>query len=70
MKKYTRNIRFLVAATVTVAALYACANRGQGPQGGPKDETPPSVVKSFPNNKSLNVNKGKVEIIFDENVNK
>ncbi|HNX88801.1 MAG TPA: Ig-like domain-containing domain, partial [Paludibacteraceae bacterium] len=69
MKKYTRNIRFLVAATVTVAALYACANRGQGPQGGPKDETPPSVVKSFPNNKSLNVTKGKVEIIFDENVN-
>ena len=69
MKKYTRNIRFLVAATVTVAALNACANRGQGPQGGPKDETPPSVVKSFPNNKSLNVTKGKVEIIFDENVN-
>lgn len=54
---------------IAVVTLHACANRGLGPEGGPKDETPPSVLKSMPANKALNINKGKVEITFDENIN-
>lgn len=49
--------------------LYACANRGQGPQGGPKDEVPPKMLKSTPPDKSVNITKQRVEIEFDENVN-
>lgn len=48
------------------ATMVACANRGVGPQGGPKDETPPVVVKETPANGSLNVQDKRVEIVFDE----
>ena len=34
--------------------------------GGPKDETPPKVVKSTPPNYSTNINSKKVKIEFDE----
>jgi len=46
--------------------VYACANKAQGPTGGPKDKTPPSVLKSFPANGSLNYKKKLVEIDFDK----
>lgn len=46
--------------------LFSCANRGVGPQGGPKDETPPVVIKSTPNNNSVNIKTKKIEIDFDE----
>ncbi len=49
--------------------LYACANRGQGPQGGPKDEVPPKVLRSTPEDKSVNVSPKRIQIDFDENVN-
>lgn len=53
---------FVLAAMVAMA----CANRGQGPQGGPKDETPPKVVKTLPENGSTKQISPKIEIIFDE----
>ena len=62
-------LKYLFFAVIIVFGFYACANRAQGPEGGPKDVTPPSVIKSFPTNKAVNVNREKVEIIFDENVN-
>ncbi len=46
--------------------VYACANRGQGPTGGIKDITPPRVLKSFPQNESLNFKKKQITIEFDE----
>ena len=46
--------------------LSACANMGQGPQGGPKDTIPPMVVKEQPVNGSLNIATKKVEITFNE----
>ena len=46
--------------------LSACANMGQGPQGGPKDTIPPMVVKELPMNGSLNVTDKKLEITFNE----
>lgn len=44
----------------------ACANRGGGPQGGPRDTIPPAVVKEQPLSGTLNFQGKKVEIHFDE----
>lgn len=44
----------------------ACANRGGGPQGGPRDTIPPAVVKESPLSGTLNFQGKKVEIHFDE----
>ena len=61
-----KNIAAIIIVAVT---LYACANRGQGPQGGAKDEVPPKVMKTSPQIKSVNVKVNRIEIEFDENVN-
>ena len=46
--------------------VYACANKAQGPTGGAKDTTPPRVLKSFPENGSLNFSKKQIQVDFDE----
>lgn len=51
-----------------VAAIQGCANRGAGPQGGPKDETPPKVVKQNPAQGSTNFQKKNIVVEFDENI--
>lgn len=61
----TKNI---IVALLLIVLLYGCANRGQGPQGGPKDEVPPRVVSSSPADKSINYTRNKIEINFDENI--
>ena len=53
---------------IVILLVWACANRGQGPTGGPKDTTPPKVMKSNPLNGSLNCRKKQIEIVFDEMV--
>ena len=45
--------------------MNGCANTGS-PSGGPKDETPPRLIKSIPAMYELNYKKDKVEIFFDE----
>jgi hypothetical protein len=45
--------------------LTACASTGT-PTGGPKDETPPKLLKTIPLENQLNYNKKRVEITFDE----
>ena len=45
----------------------ACASIGR-PEGGPRDEVPPVFVRSNPTPGALNVERGKVDIIFDENI--
>ena len=55
--------------TVAVALLMAaCASIGS-PEGGPRDYTPPQVVKTSPVANALNFKGNKVEITFDEIVN-
>lgn len=44
----------------------ACANRGIGPQGGPKDEIPPKVLLEDPANGSLGIKPKIINIAFDE----
>lgn len=48
--------------------VHSCANKAQGPTGGPKDEIPPTVIKSNPRNGALNFKKKDIQIYFDENV--
>ena len=56
------NIPFLLLLTF----LSSCANRGIGPQGGPKDTVPPRMVKEQPLNQSVNFHGKKIEITFNE----
>lgn len=44
-----------------------CANRGN-PEGGPKDETPPVIIKTEPENYSTNFEGKEIKIYFDEYV--
>ena len=50
------------------ALLVACASIGS-PEGGPRDYTPPQVVKTSPEPGTVNFKGNKVEIVFDEIVN-
>ena len=46
--------------------LASCANRGIGPQGGPKDSIPPVPVRSVPEMGATNFNGKRIEVTFDE----
>lgn len=48
--------------------LWGCANQTT-PTGGPKDETPPKLLRSSPANKERNFNGKNIELVFDEAVN-
>jgi hypothetical protein len=61
LKKY----QFIFAA-ISVLFLYrGCAKIGS-PMGGPKDETPPRVIRSIPDNYSIQFDEKRIEIEFDE----
>lgn len=49
------------------ALLTACASIGR-PQGGPRDTEPPKYVRSNPEPGAKNVNRARIDIYFDENV--
>jgi len=61
----TKIYRALIVVGIALL-VYACANKAQGPTGGPKDVTPPKVMKSVPLNNSLNFSKKQVYVEFDE----
>lgn len=56
--------RLLFALTIT-ALICACANRGY-PEGGPRDETPPEIIKEEPYSYSTNFSGNKLKIYFNE----
>ena len=56
----------LAAFAPLLTCLSSCANRGIGPQGGPKDTIPPRMVKEQPLNQSVNFHGKKIEITFNE----
>jgi len=66
--KIKTKIEFVIVTLAVMFLVYACANKSQGPTGGPKDKTPPRVLKSFPKNGAVNYNKKQIEIDFDEMV--
>ena len=50
---------------LTAFLAQRCANQ-VAPTGGPKDETPPKVVGTVPENSSINFNGKRIELTFDE----
>ena len=50
---------------VMVAALVQCARRGT-PTGGPKDETPPILLRADPDNMTTEFDAKKIRLYFDE----
>lgn len=58
--------KYYIYILLLLLLISSCANRGSGPQGGPKDETPPKVLKETPQNGALNYQKKVVEVQFDE----
>lgn len=51
---------------LTTLLFASCANRGQGPQGGPRDSIPPVVLKETPLNGTLNFIGKEIVVQFDE----
>lgn len=57
----------MLCALAVTFLMAACASMGR-PQGGPRDEDPPIFISSNPAPGALNVNKNKITIRFNENV--
>src|SRR5664279_1558988 len=56
---------FFGLALLALTLLLACASVGN-PTGGPKDESPPQLIGSIPIENTVNFNKKRIEITFDE----
>ncbi|MBB3186574.1 Ig-like domain-containing domain [Microbacter margulisiae] len=56
-------ILFVVAFII---GIDSCANRGLGPTGGPKDLTPPKVLKVNPPDKTTNFDGKRIEVLFNK----
>ena len=54
-----------ISTIVLLLMISNCANRGR-PSGGIKDVTPPTIVKSDPENQSVNFDGDEIKIQFDE----
>tara|TARA_Y100000590_G_scaffold128088_1_gene146450 strand:- start:746 stop:2428 length:1683 start_codon:yes stop_codon:yes gene_type:complete len=48
-----------------VILIYCCASI-QAPSGGPKDETPPELIQTIPENKTIFFKEDRVELVFSE----
>lgn len=59
-------MRKSLSILLTALVLVGCANRGVGPQGGPKDSIPPTAIKSVPENGTVNFTGRRIEITFNE----
>jgi hypothetical protein len=57
--------RYFIVLVFSVL-LIACANRGMGPTGGPKDVTPPVLLRSVPSLQQTNVTAKHIDLYFDE----
>lgn len=55
-------------SAIGFAGMHSCANMGGGPQGGPRDLTPPKFILSTPERSAINSKPQKAELIFDEYV--
>jgi uncharacterized protein (DUF2141 family) len=64
----TKNWTYWFWIIAMIVLLAACASIGS-PEGGPRDYTPPQVVKTSPNQGAVNFKGNKVEITFDEVIN-
>ena len=63
IKRYTI---LLLGWIIFFLALQSCANRGSGPQGGPKDTQPPVLVNITPANGNTNFSAKNITLEFNE----
>lgn len=56
----------LIGAIALMVA--ACASIGR-PEGGPRDVTPPEYVRASPEPGAINVDRNRIDIWFNENIN-
>ena len=59
-------MRKIIAIIGVVLVCAGCANRGIGPQGGPRDSVPPTPVRSVPENGALEFTGKKIDVTFSE----
>ncbi|NDV41857.1 hypothetical protein GTK07_00850 [Muricauda sp. 40Bstr401] len=62
---YIKKMLGLLFISFMVLALWQCAKRGS-PTGGPKDVTPPKLIRSEPENFTINFKENKIRLYFDE----
>ncbi|MBT8238808.1 MAG: Ig-like domain-containing protein [Croceitalea sp.] len=60
-----KRISIFLLVLMMVLACWQCAQRGT-PTGGPKDETPPVLIKADPPNMTVNFNEKRIRLYFDE----
>lgn len=58
-------LKFILFILAIVTLCYNCA-KISAPVGGPKDETPPKILESTPENKSINFKGKKISLFFNE----
>lgn len=68
MRQHRRNSIYCLWALATAGVMASCASLGT-PSGGPRDEDPPRFVRANPAPGSVNVNRDRIDIEFDEIVN-
>ena len=61
-----RNYYIYLWLVLAALCLRACANKGIGPQGGPKDTTPPEILNVTPANGSVNFSGNTIVIQCNE----
>ncbi len=60
-----RRILGYIFLILSITAFYQCARKGT-PTGGPKDVTPPVLIRAEPENMSVNFKGNKIRLYFDE----
>ena len=68
IKRISRSSLLLLSFAIASLWLWSCANIGN-PSGGPRDEDPPVFVSADPAPGSVNVNKTRMTLTFNELVN-
>ncbi|MEM6804875.1 MAG: Ig-like domain-containing protein, partial [Bacteroidota bacterium] len=70
MKKAAHISRFstFMASMAIISLFWATCAKPISPTGGPRDEVPPKVSKTVPENQSLNFTGKEIRIFFDEAV--
>lgn len=62
---YLKKLLGLLFFAFMALAMWQCAKRGS-PSGGPKDVTPPKLVRAEPENFTINFKSEKIRLYFDE----
>src|SRR5690606_4111839 len=60
-----RNLLIILIATLSAVLLNSCA-RQSSPMGGPKDEDPPQLISSNPENETTNIKPSQIQLLFNE----